>query len=296
MGKEVIKMVGTGVARKGFELFNAVFLTVVGLVMLLPFVNILAGSFSGGSAIVQGRVSFLPVDFTFANYRSVLNNAAIWKSIGVTVYITAFGTLLNLFFTSIMAYGLARRGLKGRSVFILIVLFAMIFPAPLIPSYLVVKSLGMLNTLWALIIPGLISAYNLIIMISFFQAIPEGLTEAAKIDGCNEYRTYWSIVLPLSIPSLTTIGLFYAVGHWNGYYAAIMYLRDPSLSPMQVKLRQLIVESDAANVMQSVQMTLQSVEGIKMATIIVATVPVLLIYPFIQKHFIKGAMLGSVKG
>ncbi|UQZ81727.1 L-arabinose transport system permease protein AraQ [Paenibacillus konkukensis] len=286
----------TGTSRQWFTMFNFTFLTFAGLMMLLPFVNILAGSFSGGTAIVQGRVTLLPVDFTFANYSSVLSNAAIWKSIGVTVYITVFGTLLNLFFTSLMAYGLARKGLKGRSFFILLVLFAMIFPAPLIPSYLVVKYLGMLNTLWALIVPGLIGAFNLIIMISFFQAIPEGLTEAAKIDGCSEYRTYWSIVLPLSMPSLTTIGLFYAVGHWNGYFSALMYLRDPALYPMQVKLRQLIVESDAANVMQSVQMSMQSVEGIKMATIIVAAVPVLLIYPFIQKHFIKGAMLGSVKG
>lgn len=283
-------------ARNWFVSFNYVFLTLTAVIMLLPFVNILAGSFSGGTAILQGRVTIFPVDFTLANYSAVLNNAAIWKSIGVTVYITVFGTLLNLIFTSLMAYGLARKELKGRTFFILLVLFTMIFPAPLIPSYLVIKSLGMLNTLWALIIPGLISAFNLIIMISFFQAIPEGLLESAKIDGCNEYRTFWSVVLPLSMPSLTTIGLFYAVGHWNGYFSAIMYLRDPALYPLQVKLRQLIVESDAANVMNSVQMTMQSVEGIKMATIIVATVPVLLIYPMIQKHFIKGAMLGSVKG
>lgn len=282
--------------RKWFISFNYVFLTITGMLMLLPFVNILAGSFSGGTAIVKGQVTVFPVDFTLANYISVLNNAAIWKSIGVTVYITIFGTLLNLIFTSLMAYGLARKELRGRSFFILLILFTMIFPAPLIPSYLVIKSLGMLNTLWALLIPGLVSAFNLIIMISFFQALPEGLLEAAKIDGCNDYRTLWSVALPLSLPSLTTIGLFYAVGHWNGYFSAIMYLRDPGLYPMQVKLRQLIVESDAANVMQSVQMTMQSVEGIKMATIIVATLPVLLIYPMIQKHFIKGAMLGSVKG
>ncbi|NOV04701.1 ABC transporter permease subunit [Paenibacillus sp. LMG 31457] len=264
--------------------------------MMLPFVNILAGSFSGGKAILQGSVTIFPVDFTLANYASVLNNIAIWKSFGITVYVTVLGTTLNLLFTSTMAYGLAKKDLKGRSFFILLVLFSMIFTAPIIPSYLLVKSFGMLNTLWALMIPGLIGAFNLIIMISFFQSIPEGLTEAAKIDGCNEYRTYWSIVLPLSLPSLTTIGLFYAVAHWNGYFSAVMYLRDPGLYPLQVKLRQLIVDNDAANVMQSVQMTLQSAEGIKMATIIVATVPVLLIYPMIQKHFTKGAMLGSLKG
>lgn len=289
-------MIGTGTARKWFVSMNYIVLTLTGLVMMLPFVNILAGSFSGGKAILQGSVTIFPVDFTLANYASVLNNMAIWKSFGITVYVTVLGTTLNLLFTSTMAYGLAKKDLKGRSFFILLVLFSMIFTAPMVPSYLLVKSFGMLNTLWALMIPGLIGAFNLIIMISFFQSIPEGLTEAAKIDGCNEYRTYWSIVLPLSLPSLTTIGLFYAVGHWNGYFSAVMYLRDPGLYPLQVKLRQLIVDNDAANVMQSVQMTLQSAEGIKMATIIVATVPVLLIYPMIQKHFTKGAMLGSLKG
>ncbi|OPH51876.1 ABC transporter permease [Paenibacillus ferrarius] len=289
-------MIGMGTARKWFVSINYIVLVLTGLVMMLPFVNILAGSFSGGKAILQGSVTIFPVDFTLANYASVLNNIAIWKSFGITVYVTVLGTTLNLLFTSTMAYGLAKKELKGRSFFILLVLFSMIFTAPIIPSYLLVKSFGMLNTLWALMIPGLIGAFNLIIMISFFQSIPEGLTEAAKIDGCNEYRTYWSIVLPLSLPSLTTIGLFYAVGHWNGYFSAVMYLRDPGLYPLQVKLRQLIVDNDAANVMQSVQMTLQSAEGIKMATIIVATVPVLLIYPMIQKHFTKGAMLGSLKG
>ncbi|WP_246294599.1 carbohydrate ABC transporter permease [Paenibacillus planticolens] len=289
-------MIGMGTARKWFVSLNYIVLALTGLVMMLPFVNILAGSFSGGKAILQGSVTIFPVDFTLANYASVLNNIAIWKSFGITVYVTVLGTTLNLLFTSTMAYGLAKKDLKGRSFFILLVLFSMIFTAPIIPSYLLVKSFGMLNTLWALMIPGLIGAFNLIIMISFFQSIPEGLTEAAKIDGCNEYRTYWSIVLPLSLPSLTTIGLFYAVAHWNGYFSAVMYLRDPGLYPLQVKLRQLIVDNDAANVMQSVQMTLQSAEGIKMATIIVATVPVLLIYPMIQKHFTKGAMLGSLKG
>ncbi|KIL40744.1 ABC transporter permease [Gordoniibacillus kamchatkensis] len=283
-------------SRQWFISINYIFLTIVGLVMLLPFVNILAGSFSGGNAILQGRVTVFPVEFTLSNYESVFNNAAIWKSFSVTIFLTVVGTLIDLLFTSLMAYGLARKELKGRTFFILLVLFTMIFPAPIIPSYLLIKSLGMLNTLWALIIPGLISAFNLIIMVSFFQAIPEGLIEAARIDGSGEYRTYWSIVLPLSMPSLTTVGLFYAVGHWNGYFSAIMYLRDPGLYPLQVKLRQLLIASDATNVMQSVQMTMQSVEGIKMATIIVATLPVLVIYPLIQKHFIKGAMLGSVKG
>ncbi|MDF2959098.1 MAG: transporter permease [Paenibacillus sp.] len=264
--------------------------------MLLPFLHIFAGSLSSGSAISQGRVSIVPVEWTLINYEAVLQNAAIWKSFGVTVLLTVGGTVFNLFFTSLMAYGLSKNELKGRSFILLLIVFTMIFQVPLIPGYLLVKSLGMLNSLWALIIPGTISAFNLIIMVSFFRGIPEGLVDAARIDGCGEYRTWWSIVLPLSLPSLSTIGLFYAVGHWNGYFSAIMFIRDPGLFPLQVKLRQLLVDSDTEALMQSVNVTLQSMEGIKMATIMVATVPILLVYPLIQKHFIKGAMLGSVKG
>ncbi|WP_054796953.1 carbohydrate ABC transporter permease [Paenibacillus sp. EPM92] len=277
---------------KWFEACNYIFLSLVSLMVLLPFLNIAAGSFSGGNAILQGEVTLLPVDFTLENYRAVIKNLGFWKSFGITVYITVLGTALNLIFTSLMAYGLARRELKGRSTILLIVLFTMIFTAPIIPSYLLVKSLGMLNTLWAVMIPSLISGFNLLIMISFFQNIPDGLTEAAKIDGCNEYRTFWSIVLPLSMPVMTTIGLFYAVSNWNGYYAAMMYLRDPGLFPLQVKVRQLVTQDNASDILTS----LSSAEGIKMATIIVATIPIMLIYPFIQKHFVKGAMIGSVKG
>lgn len=289
-------MIRESASRRAFVRFNYVFLAVVGLLMLVPFLHILAGSFSSGTALAQGRVSVLPAEFTLVNYAAVLKNASIWQSFGVTVFITVVGTTLNLLFTSLMAYGLVRPDLKGRTFIILLVLFTMIFQVPMIPGYLLVKSLGMLNTLWSLLIPGLISAFNLFIMISFFRSIPDGLTDAAKIDGCDEYRTWWSIVLPLSLPSISTIGLFYAVGHWNGYFSAIMYLRTPSLFPLQVKLRQLLVESDTESMMQASSLTLQSIEGIRMASIMVATLPILLVYPLIQKHFAKGAMLGSVKG
>jgi putative aldouronate transport system permease protein len=276
-----------------FPYINGFVLIVVGLLMLIPFLNILAGSFSSGQAILQGKVTVYPVNFTLDNYASVLRNAAIWQSFGVTVWVTVAGTFLSLMFTSMMGYGLSKEHLRGRGVLMILIIITIIFPAPLIPTYLLIKSLGMLNSLSSLIVPGLINAFNLIIMISFFRNIPEGLTEAATIDGCSEFKIFRVIVLPLSLPSLTTIGLFYAVGYWNGYMNAIMYLRDPALYTLQVKLRQLIVESDAGSMVQSMQL---SVEGIKMATIIVATVPVLLIYPMIQKHFIKGALLGSVKG
>ncbi|WP_246079737.1 carbohydrate ABC transporter permease [Paenibacillus piri] len=289
-------MIKESASRRAFIYGNYLFLTMTSLAMLLPFLHIFAGSLSSGSAISKGMVSIVPVEWTLINYEAVLQNAAIWKSFGVTVVLTVGGTLFNLLFTSLMAYGLSKNELKGRSVILMLIVFTMIFQVPLIPGYLLVKALGMLNSLWALIIPGTISAFNLIIMISFFRGIPEGLVEAARIDGCGEYRTWWSIVLPLSLPSLSTIGLFYAVGHWNGYFNAIMFIRDPGLFPLQVKLRQLLVDSDAEALMQSVNVTLQSMEGIKMATIMVATIPILLVYPLIQKHFIKGAMLGSVKG
>ncbi|NRF93802.1 carbohydrate ABC transporter permease [Paenibacillus frigoriresistens] len=277
---------------KWFEACNYLFLSLVSLAVLVPFLNIAAGSFSGGNSILEGNVTVFPVDFTLENYWAIIQNTGFWKSFGITVYITVMGTAISLIFTSLMAYGLARPNLKGRSTILLLVLFTMIFTAPIIPSYLLIKSLGMLNTLWAVMIPSMISGFNLLIMISFFQNIPDGLTEAAKMDGCNEYRTFWSIVLPLSMPVMTTIGLFYAVSNWNGYYAAMMYLRDPGLFPLQVKLRQLVTQDNAGDILT----TLSSAEGIKMATIIVATIPVMLIYPFIQKHFVKGAMIGSVKG
>jgi putative aldouronate transport system permease protein len=282
--------------QKTFSAFNYIFLSALSLSMLLPFLHIFAGSFSSGQAIMEGRVTIWPVDFTMDNYRAVLLDKEIWRSFGVTVYITVFGTLLNLIFTSLMAYGLSKPDLKGRKFIIFLVVFSMIFSAPLIPSYLIVKYLGMLNTLWSVLIPGLISAFNLIIMISFFQNIPQDLLDTAKMDGAGEYRILWSVVLPLSLPSLSTIGLFYAVGHWNGYFAALLYIRDQKLFPLQVKLRQLIVESDAEQMLQTAALTVQSIEGIKMASILVATVPILVIYPFVQKHFVKGSMLGSIKG
>lgn len=282
-------------SRRAFTIFNYIFLSLLGLVMLLPFLHVLAGSFSSGNAIIQGKVTIFPVEFNFLNYQAVLNDIAMWKSFGISVFVTVVGTTINLLLTALMAYGLSKQNLKGRSLLILIVLFTMIFHAPMIPSYLVVKELGMLNTLWSIMIPNAISAFNLIILMSFFQSIPKDLIESAKMDGCGEYRTWWKIVLPLSMPAMTTVGLFYAVGHWNGYFNSLMFIREPNLFPLQVKLRKLLVESDAEAMMQSVELSLSSIEGIKMAAIMVATLPILFIYPFIQKYFAKGAMLGSIK-
>lgn len=290
-------MIGETRGRKAFAVFNYIFLTVCSLAMLIPFLNIIAGSFSSGQAISQGRVGLWPVEFTWDNFYVVLGDVKVIRSFGVTVWVTVVGTLVNLILTCLMAYGLAKTDLKGRKAILIFVLFTMIFQAPMIPTYLVVKYFGLLDTLWSLILPAGISAFNLIIMITFFRNIPEGLIDSARIDGCSEYRTLWSIVLPLSLPSLVTIGLFYAVSHWNGYMQALLYIKDTDLYPLQVKLRQLLVQAEAIdNPSYSSGMSIVSYEGIKMASILVATVPILLVYPIVQKHFVKGAMLGSIKG
>jgi len=195
-----------------------------------------------------------------------------------------------------MAYGLSKRDLRGRSIIMLLILFTMIFQVPLVPYYLLIKMLGLLNSLWALLIPPAINAFNLIIMITFFQRIPEDILDQAKIDGCGEYRTLWRIVLPLSLASLATIGLFYAVAHWNAYFAALIFIRNPKIFPLQVKLRKLIIENDAQAMMIGADLSFQSVEGIKLASIIFTTIPILMVYPFLQKYFVKGAFLGSLKG
>ncbi|THF78484.1 carbohydrate ABC transporter permease [Cohnella fermenti] len=264
--------------------------------MLFPFLNVLAGSFSSGTALLRGEVDLLPVGFNLDNYRAVMTDPAIWRSFGVTVYVTSIGTALSLIFTSLMAYALTREELRGKRWIMMLIVFTMIFQIPLIPNFLLIKGLGLLNTLWSIILPTLISSYNLIIMIAFFRNLEEGVIEAAKIDGSSEYGIWWRIVLPVSIPSLSTIGLFYAVSLWNGYYNAIMFIQDSKLYPLQVKVRQLLTGSDADELMRTAGTALQSMEGIRMATIIFTTLPILLIYPLIQKHFVKGSMLGAVKG
>lgn len=289
-------MVGETPARKRFYAFNYILLTVIGLTMLLPFLHIMAQSFSDSGAILSGEVSIFPVDFTTLNYGAVFHDPSIWRSMMITVYVTVLGTFLNLLVTTLMAYGLSKDGLKLRSLILLFVLVTMIFQTPVIPLYLLVKEMGMLDTLWSLMIPNLVNAFNLIIMISFFRNIPEELLDSARMDGCGEYRALARIVLPLSLPALSTIGLFYAVAHWNGYYYAIMFIRNPDLFVLQVKLRKLIVESNMDEMMDFLPAALQTTEGIKAATIIVATLPILFVYPFLQRYFIKGTMLGSLKG
>ncbi|NEN83259.1 carbohydrate ABC transporter permease [Paenibacillus elgii] len=281
-----------------FNTANLIFLTLLGLAMFLPFLGVLAQSFSSSEAVIAGKVWFWPVDFTWINYQYVFSDASIWRSFGVTVYITIVGTLINLIATASLAYPVSRQEYVGRKLVVVMVLVTMVFSAPLVPNFILMKSLGLTNTLWALLLPGAISAFNFFIMRSFFMQIPSEIIDSGRIDGCTELRMIWSIVMPLSKPVMASLGIFYAVGHWNTYMNALYYINNPALRPLQVKLRQLI-DANEINIDPSASqfssLAHMDPEGIKMATIIIATLPIVLIYPFLQKHFVKGMMVGSVK-
>jgi putative aldouronate transport system permease protein len=285
-------------AQNLFNYFNLFFLTSIAAVMFLPFVNVIAQSFSSSTAIINGEVGFWPKEFTAINYQYVFSDQAIWRAFGISVYITVLGTVINLVATSSLAYPVSRPEYAGRHIIVMMVLFTMVFSAPLIPNFILIKNLGLMNSLWALMIPGAISAFNFFVMRSFFMQIPQELIDSSRIDGCGELRIISSIVLPLSKPVMASLGIFYAVGHWNTYMSALYYINKPALWPLQVKLKKLFETDDisidpSSSVFSGLAHT--SPEGIKMAVIIIATVPIILIYPFLQRHFVKGMMVGSVK-
>lgn len=291
-------MAGATVGSRLFDAANYLFLGLVSLSMLLPFVYIIAGSFADSEQMLSQSMAFFPSKFSLEGYRYIFSTSTISWSVIVTVYITLLGTLINLVLTTLMAYALAKRQLPGKRIFMLLVLFTMLFNGGMIPTFLVVRSMGLLDTLWSLMIPNAINAFNLIVLRSFFQNIPSELEEAAQIDGCSEPGLLPRIIIPLSLPAIATFGLFYAVNHWNTFFHALMYINDADKWPIQVWLRQIVIMS-SGGVGDSQSMddgVVPPAEVIKMAVIVISTVPILMVYPFLQKHFAKGVMLGSVKG
>lgn len=283
-----------------FTIVNYAILTLILLIVLLPLLFIVSSSFSSPQAVMAGRVKLLPVDFSLEGYRAIFNHTKVWIGFGNSVFYTFFGTLFNVFLTLIAAYPLSRPDLVGRKVIIFLFLFTMLFSGGLIPSYLLVQSLGLLNTRAAMILPTGIGVWNLLIAITFIRTtIPRELLEASQMDGCTDLRFFWSIVLPLARPLIAILALFYAVNHWNTYFNALIYLKDQSLFPLQIVLREiLILNSVDASMLMDID-DLIAREGmrelLKYALIMVATVPVLALYPFVQKHFIRGMMIGSIK-
>ncbi|TDQ42892.1 carbohydrate ABC transporter permease [Aureibacillus halotolerans] len=275
-----------------FDGCNYVFLTLLGIATLLPFVYVVVSSFSNSTDLI-------PTSFSFDAYAYIFSTATFPRSMLVSVYITIVGTAIHLVLASLMAYALSHTALPGRSIIMLLVVFTMIFNGGMIPTYFVVEGVGLTDTLWALMIPNALSAFNLIILKSFFQSIPNELKESAKMDGAHEIRVLTQIVLPLSLPALAALGLFHAVGLWNQYFNAILYINDSSKWPVQVLLRQVVILSQGAVGESGGEVASDSVmlsQGIKMAVIVVSIVPIMLVYPFLQKHFAKGVLLGSVKG
>lgn len=286
------------------QIFNFVNYTLLTLFMVLivyPLIYILSASFSDGAAVISGRVILWPVDFSLEAYRKIFNYASIWTGYGNTIFYTVVGTIVNVIMTLIAAYPLSRRDLYGRNVILGLFVFTLFFSGGLIPSYLLVKNLGMLNTRSALIIPQALSVWNLMIAMTFFRtSIPGELLEAAQLDGANDFQYFVRILLPLSTPLIAVMTLFYAISHWNQFFLAMIYLSDKALYPLQIILRDILIQSQVdMNMMEDLQsMAAREAmrELLKYALIVVASVPVLIIYPFVQRYFVRGMMLGALKG
>ncbi|CAN7281769.1 carbohydrate ABC transporter permease [Paenibacillus sp. LjRoot153] len=281
-----------------FDTANALLLLLFCAAVAIPLMNVIAGSLSSNEAIIHSEVSLWPVGFNLHNYDFVIRNAVFWRSFGVTIQIVLIGTAINMALTILTSYPLSKGWLGGRKAILLFIIFTMIFQAPMVPMYILIKSLGLLNSIWSLIIPGALSAFNMMLCITFMRSIPEELFEAARVDGMSEYNIVWRIVAPLSMPINVTLILFYAVGHWNNYLGPLLYITDRELQPLQLYLYKLIsqFDMDSAGGQSILELsTAVTPQGLQMATIVIATLPIIIVYPFLQKHFIKGALLGSVK-
>ncbi len=246
-----------------------------------------------GEVLRNGGFILFPREITFTAYRTLLTESNIPKAFQITVLITVIGTAVNIVLTGLMAYPLSRKNLPGRQFFLLMIVFTLLFSGGIIPTYLVVKSMGLLDSIWAMILPNAVWSFNVLIMKSFFEGLPEELFESARMDGAKEFRILLQIVIPLSIPVLLTVGLFYLVGHWNEFFQAIFYVTDRTLFPLQVIVREILMQSqqpleNAENVLPT--------QTMQMASVMIASLPVIVIYPFLQKHFTKGMLLGSIKG
>ena len=281
-----------------FDIVIHVILIIVGLLCLLPFLHVAAMSFSSNGAVISQRVFFLPVEFSVEGYRMVVQDPSMMRSLGITVMVTVGFTVLGMVLSILAAYPLTKKSLKGRSFFAFMYMFTMYFGGGLIPEYLLMNDLKMLNTVWSLILPLSFSAYNIIILRSFMESsIPDSLEEAAFLDGASYWDVLFRIVLPLSTPVLATLCLFFAVGRWNAYGDALYYISTSRLYPLQLKLYYLMgMASDAATLAEGGSTTYVTGEVVKATCVMFATLPIIILYPFLQRYFVTGIMIGAVKG
>jgi putative aldouronate transport system permease protein len=281
-----------------FDIVNISFIILFVVFCLAPFLHTIAISLSSNRAITSGEVTIFPKEINWDAYIQVFSDQSMLYSLGFTTVLTVVTTVLCMLFTLAAAYPLTKKKLKGRKLFMYVIIITMFFSGGMIPEYLLIRDLNLLNSVWALILPGLVSPFNLIILISFFRGIPESLEESAEIDGSSHVHTLFKIILPLSMPVLATLALFYAVGRWNGFQDSLLYINDPQLYPLQLKLFQMVQNNMVSELtlMEGANRAPLTPESLKAATVVFATVPILLVYPWLQKYFVSGAMLGAVKG
>ncbi|GIP37817.1 putative ABC transporter permease protein YtcP [Paenibacillus sp. J31TS4] len=278
-----------------FDLFLVVVLSLIGIVTVYPVLYIVAVSFSDTASIVQNKVFLWPKGFNLDAYRKIIEEPKIPRAYLNTIMYTGLGTFINLLMTAVAAYPLSRPGFFGRKYFMIAIVLTMFLSGGIIPTYLIVQKLHMIDTIWAIVIPNAIWTVELLILKSFYESMSGSLRESALIDGASEYRILFNIVIPLSKPALASIGLFYFMGHWNSFFIPMIYLNDPKMLPLQVVLRDMLF-FDTTQQNSLIEQSTITPQAMKNATIFVSMVPVLLIYPFAQKYFAKGIMLGSEKG
>jgi putative aldouronate transport system permease protein len=286
--------------EKIFDCLNVILLGVMALTMVYPFWYLFALSLADANKVALSKVYIWPSVVSLSSYANVLGTKYIYMSFGMTVLRTVLGTLVSLILGYNLAYVLSKRYFPNRGFWTGITVFTMFFSGGMIPEYLLVKELGMIDTVWALVLPTAINAYNIVIIRNFLMSLPDSLEESARLDGANDYVIVYRIILPLSMPIIATIGLWTAVAHWNAWFDAMIYIRTTEKQVMQMVLRRVVLQGDASLVPLSGEVVNATVsmntETIKAATVMVATVPILLVYPFIQKYFVKGIMIGSLKG
>lgn len=285
-----------------YNFMSYLFLTLFTLAVLYPIIYVISSSFSAPDAVMSGQVRLLPVDFSLEGYIAVFDYKPIWIGYRNTIFYTVLGTVINVALTLLVAYPLSRKDFFGRNFFMLVIVFTMLFHGGLIPTYLVVSKLQMIDTVWAMVIPGAIVVFNVILARTFFQStIPDELLESAQLDGCSDIRFVWHVVIPLSKAIIAVMVLLYAVDHWNAFFEALIYLRDKDKYPLQMFLRDILVLNSVDTSMLGADIDeMNKREGLrellKYSVIILSSLPVIMMYPFVQRYFVKGVMIGSIKG
>ncbi|MGO4499354.1 carbohydrate ABC transporter permease [Paenibacillus sp. 2RAB27] len=269
-----------------------------GVLTLLPMLNVLSKALSEETAVLSGKVGILPVGFQLDTMKYVVSSSQFLHSISVSLIVMVVGTVLAIMLTALTAYPLSKKHLPGIPFVLIMFIFTMLFNGGIIPNYLLMKELHLINSLWSLMLPALISVFNLLVIKSYYESLPEALEESAKMDGARNFTILFRIILPLSTPVVATIALFYAVYFWNDYFHPMLYISKGSLKPLQLYLRDIVMDADSSTALNKSVDDMMNIspEGIRSATVIASIIPMLLVYPFLQKHFVKGVLIGSVKG